>query len=242
MSYVYSAIAAATLISAGIQQKNQKQQLQRQDNALAAGIARSRAAESQNAADVQNTARAIKNSDMQDQVHNATQKYLSDLQSGGKLGTVQTGQVAPATGALSAAYQQAAGAANDATTAQATKTAGLLGITDAAGLQRTSEGNLITSLGNRVAGVNMAGGDALAQARLKAQGIQQNPWMNLLAAGLSSAASAGGAKAGAGGASTGTDTSQALGQGGSVLAGDNYTGPGSFSTDYTSNLKKIYGV
>jgi len=63
-----------------------------------------------------------------------------------------------------------------------------------------------------------------------------------LAAGLSSAASAYGSKAGAGTTSTGTDTSQSLGQGGSVLAGDNYTGRGSFSTDYTSNLKKIYGV
>lgn len=164
-------------------------------------------------------------------------QYLSDLNSGKPLSSQPA-----TTGALSEAYRQAAGAANDATTARAVNDAGLMAITDSAGLQRTAEGNTVGQLGINLSGIGMDGRDAQARSQLALRGVTGNPWTQLLAQGLTAYGSAG--LSGRAGASSGAPTSSAGSLGsnsGNTFAGDTYTGPQSTSADYTANIKRLYG-
>lgn len=185
-------------------------------------------------------AQALKNTTDQLQQSNATQttaqakgQYLSDLASGKPLSNQPA-----TTGALSDAYRQAAGAANDTTAARAANDAGLMAITDSAGLQRRAEGNTVGQLGINLSGLGMQSRDAAALGQLQLNGVQANPWVSLLSDGLQAYGSSSlGSRTG----TTGTTVKPVSTNSGNTLLGDTYTGPQSTSTDYTANIKRLYG-
>lgn len=164
----------------------------------------------------------------------ATQSYLSDLQNANPNSTQQ----APATGAMSQAYQQAAGAANADVANKAKTAAGLMAITDAPGVQRQGEQSLIGQLGLNLSGINIGANDATNLAQMRARGVQDNPWIALAAAAARSYA---GGKAGSGGGSSGSSSGLG-GYGGSGGGGtQSYIGAGSLDGSWNQNANGLWG-
>lgn len=244
MSYAYTIAAIATVVSAGLQQKNQHDAAKAQDKQITAGIINRQKMQAAESDRIQAAAQQLKDSNAQPSAQKATTQYLSDLQTGKPMATV--GQVAPTTGVLSTAYQQAAGAANAKNAADATTSAGLFGIQDSIGLQRANEQKTINGLSTGLAGLGSQANDQTNLAELKARGIAPNPYVSLAASAIGAAGQAYGGRLAAGSGTTSTPTSTTnLGyQGsGSVLGGtSNYTGPQSLSTDYMANIRKLYGT
>lgn len=227
------------LVGAALEAKNQSDAIKQQDRATAAGILQRMQANRDKSAAIQKALANLRQSSDQPAVAQGNQDYLRALQSAQPMGN-QPAQV----GALSDAYRQAAGAADASSKALADKTAGLMAITDAPALQRQGEGVAIGRLGSTLAGIDSNANDLTNQTRLKVAGIRANPWINLVAAGMKAYGT--GALAGGGinpgsSASAGGGASGYWGNG-SALTGGNYTGPGSLSTDYTSNVRNLYGL
>jgi len=242
MSYAYTIAAIATVVAAGVQQQNQKNAARKQDQIITNGIINRQKMQAAESDRIQAAARQLQDSNAAPSAAKATTQYLSDLQSGKPLATV--GQVAPSTGVLSTAYQQAAGAANAKNASDATTNAGLFGLQDAIGLQRQNEQKTINGLSTSLNGLNSQANDQTSLAELRARGVAPNPYVSLAASALGAAGQAYGGKIAAGtGTATPTSTSTLGYQDGSVLGGTaaNYTGPQSVSTDYMSNIRRLYG-
>lgn len=237
MAWIAGTIA---LVGAALAAKNQNDAVKRQDRATSAGILQRMAATRDQSAAIQKALANLRASNDAPQVAQGNKDYLHALATATPMGS-QPAQV----GALSDAYRQAAGAADASSQATADKTAGLMAITDAPALQRQGEGVAIGRLGSVLDGISSAANDQFNQTRLKVAGIRPNPWINLIAQGMQSY---GAAKAGAGGfQSTGSAPVQSASTdtywgNGSSFGGGNYTGPGSLSTDYTSNVRNLYGT
>lgn len=243
MSYAYTVAAIATVVAAGVQQQNQKRAANEQDKVVTNGIINRQKMQAAESDRIQAAAQQLKDSNAQPSAQKATTQYLSDLQSGKPMATV--GQVAPSTGVLSTAYQQAAGAANAKNDADATTNAGLFGIQDAIGMQRQNEQKTINGLTTGLSGLGSQANDQTALAQLKAQGIAPNPYVSLAATALGAAGQAYGGHLSAGAGTATTSDIPTLGSSGqgSVLSGtSNYTGPQSVSTDYMSNIRRLYGT
>lgn len=226
----------AAVVGTALTYANQRSVAKKQDKINTNAILQQQKNREDAAAALKNTTDQLKQSNAGASTAAAKTQYLSDLSSGKALSTQPA-----TTGALSDAYRQAAGAANDATQAKAVNDAGLMAITDSAGLQRQAEGNTVGQLGINLSGIGMQGRDLNAVNQLKLGGVAANPWTSLLAQGLSAYGSAGLAGRGAGVTPVSTGTNALGGNAGSVLAGDTYTGPGSTSSDYTANIKRLYG-
>ncbi len=226
----------ALVVSTALKYNQERQIAKKADRVATNAILQQQRKRDEAAQALKNTTDQLKDSTAAQKTDQAKASYLSDLSSGRQLSTQPA-----TTGALSTAYQQAAGAANDATTARAANDAGLMAITDSAGLQRQAEGNVVGQLGINLSGLGMQSRDAAALGQLKLNGVRGNPWTQLLADGLQAYGSA---KLGSSLGTTGTTSSyqNALGSNaGNVLTGDTYTGPGSTSTDYTANIRRLYG-
>lgn len=233
MSWFY---VGATVVATALTYTQQRSVAKKQDKINTQAILAQQKNREQSADALKATTDQLKQSNAGAATAQAKTQYLSDLSSGKPLSTQPA-----TTGALSDAYRQAAGAANDAESTRAANDAGLMAITDSAGLQRQAEGNTVGRLGINLSGIGMQGRDINAQNQLKLQGVSANPWVSLLASGLSSYGSAGLAGRGAQVTPQSTGTNALGGNAGNVLAGDTYTGPGSTSSDYTSNIKRLYG-
>lgn len=239
MAWIAGTIA---LVGAALAAKNQQDAIKKQDRATSLGILQRMEANKVKSDALQKALANLRNSNAQPQIAQGQKDYLHALATATPMGS-QPAQV----GALSDAYRAAAGAADASSKAEAGKTAGLMAITDAPALQRQGEGVAIGRLGSNLDQIDSAANDAFNQTRLKVAGIRPNPWINLIAQGMQSY---GAAKAGSGGFGGTTSSAQPV-QGGSTdtywgsgssFGGGNYTGPGSLSTDYSSNVNNLYGL
>lgn len=227
------------LVGAALAAKNQNDAVKRQDRAVSAGILQRMAATRDQSAAIQKALANLRASNDAPQVAQGNQDYLHELATAQPMGS-QPAQV----GALSDAYRQAAGAADASSKATADKTAGLMAITDAPALQRQGEAVQIGRLGSDLNGIGIAANDQTNQARLKAAGIRPNPWIGLVAQGMQAYGNARLASAGGGGSAqpSSSGSTDTYWGNGSSFGGGNYTGPGSMSTDYTSNVRNLYGT
>lgn len=237
MAWIAGTIA---LVGAALAAKNQNDAIKRQDRATSAGILQRMEATRNQSAAIQKALANLRASNDAPQVAQGNKDYLHALATATPMGS-QPAQV----GALSDAYRQAAGAADASSRDAAGKTAGLMAITDAPALQRQGESVAIGRLGSVLQGINSAANDQYNQTRLKVAGIRPNPWINLVASGMQAygtgALAAGGVSGSGSSAIKGGDTANYWGSG-SSLTGGNYTGPNSLSTDYTSNVRNLYGL
>ena len=234
MTWAVTAMVAAAALTA----YNEKETARKQDRAVSQGILQRMQATREQSTAIQQALADLRGSNAKEAVTQRTGDYLKALATAKPMGS-QPAQV----GAMSDAYRMAAGAADAASADQANTTAGLMAVTDAPGLQRMGEGNRIGLLAARLGEMGIAANDATNQSMLKARGIRPNPWIGLAAAALSAY---GGSRAGnpssTSSSSVQSPSSSGYFEGGSFAGGGNYTGPGSTSTDYTSNVRNLYGV
>lgn len=235
MSWAITAMVAAAALTA----YNQKETARKQDRAVSKGILERMNATRDQSTAIQKALADMRGSNAKEAVAQRQGDYLKELSTARPMGS-QPAQV----GAASDAYREAAGAADAASTAQADKTAGLMAVTDAPGIQRQGEGVRIGQLSALLGQMGIGARDASNQAMMKAQGIRPNPWIGLAAAALSAYGSGRAGSTGATSSSSSVQSPSSTGyyQGGSFAGGGNYTGPGSTSTDYTSNVRNLYGV
>ncbi len=161
---------------------NNQSALRKQNKITTNAILQRNQSRDQEAQAIKTAASQIQNNNAKTPIAQATQSYLSDLQNANPSSTQQ----APTSGAMSQAYQQAAGAANSDVANKAKTAAGLMAITDAPGVQRQGEQSLIGQLGLQLGGIGSAANDATNLAGMKVKGVQPNPWVALAASALSS--------------------------------------------------------
>lgn len=234
MTWAVTAMVAAAALTA----YNTKETARKQDRAVSKGIlARMQSTREQSDA-MQKTLAQLRDSNAQPAVAQANTDYLRALAAPRPGGAASQ----PATvGALSDAYRTAAGAAANDSTALADKTAGLMALTDAPGIQRQGESAQIGQLSAALGRIGISANDATNMAQLKARGIRPNPWIGLAASALSAYGS--GAAAGAGGGGTGSTNSYSLaGYGGNGGGGaQSYLGAGSLNGTYNQNAGSLFG-
>lgn len=234
MTWAVTAMFAAAALTA----YNTKETARKQDRAVSKGIlARMQSTREQSDA-MQKTLAQLRDSNAQPAVAQANTDYLRALAAPRPGGTASQ----PATvGALSDAYRTAAGAAANDSTALADKTAGLMALTDAPGIQRQGESAQIGQLSAALGRIGISANDATNLAQLKARGIRPNPWIGLAASALSAYGSGKMAAGSAG--DTGSTTSYGLaGYGGNGGGGaQSYLGAGSLNGTYNQNAGSLFG-
>lgn len=231
---VGSMVAAAALTA-----YNSNHTAKKQDQAVSQGIlARMQATREQSDA-MQKTLASLRDSNAQPAVTAANQGYLKQLAAPRPGGTNNQ----PATvGAMSDAYRQASGAAANDSTALADKTAGLMALTDAPGIQRQGESAQIGQLSAALGRIGISANDATNLAQLKARGITPNPWIGLAASALSAYGSGAAGAAGSAGSTGSTNSYSLAGYGGNGGGGaQSYLGSGSLNGTYNQNAGSLFG-
>lgn len=243
MSWYGVAAAVVAAVGTAVQQN---QVARRQDRAISQGILQRMNATRDQSSALQKSLAQLRESNAKQAVDQAKGGYLAALSHNPTMGT-QPAQV----GAVSDAYRQAAGAAANDSNALADKTAGLMAITDAPGIQRQAEANQIGRLQANLTGIGINANDQTAEAQLRARGVRANPWIGLATAALSAYAGGKASGAGAAAGAAGQDYSGMAGgqynNGGdqyltgqpSIGAGDGFSG---FSNAYSRNANRLYNV
>lgn len=235
MTWAVTAMVAAAALTA----YNTKETARKQDRAVSQGIlARMQSTRDQSDA-MQKTLAQLRDSNAQPAVAQANTDYLRALGAPRPGGTASQ----PATvGAMSDAYRQAAGAAANDSTALADKTAGLMALTDAPGIQRQGESAQIGQLSAALGRIGISANDATNLAQLKARGIRPNPWIGLAASALSAYGSGAAGAAGSAGSTGSTNSYSLAGYGGNGGGGaQSYLGDGSLNGTYNQNAGSLFG-
>lgn len=185
---------AAMAASAGVQYQNTKNTANRADATAAQGIRQQSRKQAEADAKVNEEVEKLKGSTADDERRQRLTDYMQTIQrSKGQITSGLTPQVG------SDAFKGDAAAAAQGAEAATGDRAGLLARIDAPGMQRQGEG---FGFGNLATDINMIGreskGDAfINEMRLRA--IRRNPYMDMLASGLSAAGSAAGSSGSTGG-------------------------------------------
>jgi hypothetical protein len=186
---------AASLASAGIGAYQSRKMANDQDSIAAQGIRNQAKTQREANARINETIDKTKNSTPDDERATAQEQYLAQLQRA--MGQAKTG-LGPR--GVSGAFDEAADAAGADVSNYGGVLADLFARMDAPILQRQGEGNSFGDLGmdlSRISG-NVSGDDFLT--RLKMQNVKRNPWLDLVAGGLSGYAAGGGGTGAAKGA------------------------------------------
>ena len=196
--------------SAGVSAYNTNKTAKKQDAALADSIRNQSKLQREQDARVNEEVGKLGNSTMEESRAKRMDQFMQQL---GRNRQVATAGLTPGVGGE--AFKADAAAAANSVVAEGNESAGLLATIDAPGMQRQAEG---TSFGHLATDTDLLKRRSQGQAfmddlRLKA--IRRNPWMDVLAGGLSGA---GGAFAGMGGGSVaGKAAFTPVGQGGNAV-------------------------
>lgn len=194
MSWVAVAVAAAAALTTAY---NTRQTAKKQDAALAEGIRQQAKIQKRGNQQISDSLSKLEKSRSGTEQAGALEQYRQALR-----GTDAQARSGQAVEGLSEAYDEATRAGTATAQGNVGNIADLLSRIDAPSLQRQREGIGVADLGLNLStlGRDARGADFLA--RMKAQNIRRNPWLDAAASAMN--AYAGGSFSGGGGAAAGT--------------------------------------